>query len=93
MRTITANVVSPGCNVTTPASFSNSIHPRWQYRRDRHEVLLLDIRITQRQLKRRELLLVDADASREEEGRGIRGNIEYSLHTVEKLPVSGRARL
>jgi hypothetical protein len=46
-----------------------------QDRRDGHKVLLLDVRITQRQLERRQLPLVYADASREEERLGD-GNIE-----------------
>jgi hypothetical protein len=48
--------------------------PWRQYRGDCHEVLLLDVRITQCQLERCQLLLVHPDASRQEE-RLVMGNI------------------
>ena len=70
VRAMTQKVISPGLSAATPTWRVNELALRRQDRRDRDQILLLDIGIAQRKFERGQLLAMDADAAGEEEALG-----------------------
>ena len=89
---ITTNVTAPGLSRRRPSFLARILQPGWEDARHADQVAGGDPRRPQRQLERRELLPVQADAPREEQRLGNESNHGFSHSLPGKLRRGKRRR-